>query len=137
MPGTSFRDFYNDDSNVSPAERARIESEVALMGKELEAREARDARGQRTKETGLPQAAATRLKECDTNESAEWACGEHLSLLLLLRQLPFAQKGKVLRLVKQKGIRTVHAHAQDFCNAAVANDTGIDTKRAHAAQSAA
>ena len=34
---TSFRDFYNDDSNVSTAERAKIEFEVELIGKLIEA----------------------------------------------------------------------------------------------------
>ena len=38
---SNFRDFYDDDSNVSPAERAKIEFEVALIGKLIEAREAK------------------------------------------------------------------------------------------------
>ena len=37
---SNFNDFYNDDSNVTPAERAKIEFEVALIGKLIEAREA-------------------------------------------------------------------------------------------------
>jgi hypothetical protein len=37
----SFRDFYNDNRNVSPTERAKIEFEVELIGKLLAAREAK------------------------------------------------------------------------------------------------
>ena len=32
MANNNFRDFYNDDANVSPAERAKIEFEVELIG---------------------------------------------------------------------------------------------------------
>jgi DNA-binding XRE family transcriptional regulator len=41
MPNRSFRDYYNDDRNVSPAERAKIEFEVELIGKLIAAREAK------------------------------------------------------------------------------------------------
>ena len=41
MSTTNFRDFYNDDNNVSPTERAKIEFEVELIGKLIEAREAK------------------------------------------------------------------------------------------------
>ena len=37
---TSFHKFYYDDENVSPAERAKIDFEVELIGKLIEAREA-------------------------------------------------------------------------------------------------
>lgn len=37
MASTNFRDFYNDDNNVSPTERAKIEFEVELIGKLIEA----------------------------------------------------------------------------------------------------
>jgi len=39
MASKSFRDFYNDDANVSPTQRAMIEFEVELIGKLIEARE--------------------------------------------------------------------------------------------------
>ena len=37
---TSFQDFYLGDNNVTPAERAKIEFEVELIGKLIEIREA-------------------------------------------------------------------------------------------------
>lgn len=39
MPRNKFSDFYNDDANVSPTERAKIEFEVELIGKLIAARE--------------------------------------------------------------------------------------------------
>ena len=38
---TDFREFYNDDVNISPADRAKIEFEVELIGKLIEARESK------------------------------------------------------------------------------------------------
>jgi hypothetical protein len=35
----TFSDYINDDSRVSPAERERLNFEVALIGKMIEARE--------------------------------------------------------------------------------------------------
>lgn len=65
MANNNFRDFYNDDANVSPAERAKIEFEVELIGKLIEAREAQ----------GLTQkqlAEAAGIKQLN---------GDHLSIL--------------------------------------------------------
>jgi hypothetical protein len=38
----SFRDFYEDDENISLAQRAKIEFEVELIGKLIEAREKKE-----------------------------------------------------------------------------------------------
>ncbi len=58
-----FSDFYNDDENVSPAERAKIEFEVELIGKLVEAREARGlTQEQLAKAAGVTQSAVARLE---------------------------------------------------------------------------
>jgi ribosome-binding protein aMBF1 (putative translation factor) len=63
MASTSFRDFYNDDANVSPAERAKIEFEVELIGKLIAAREAKGlTQEQLAAAAGLKQSAVARLE---------------------------------------------------------------------------
>jgi len=63
MPDNTFSDFYNDDSNVSPAERAKIEFEVELIGKLIEAREARGlTQRQLAEAAGVKQSAVARLE---------------------------------------------------------------------------
>lgn len=63
MASTNFRDFYNDDNNVSPTERAKIEFEVELIGKLIEAREAKGlTQGQLAEAAGLKQSAVARLE---------------------------------------------------------------------------
>ena len=63
MSNTNFRDFYNDDNNVSPAERAKIEFEVELIGKLIEAREAKGLTQEQLAEAaGLKQSAVARLE---------------------------------------------------------------------------
>jgi len=63
MPDNKFSDFYNDDSNVSPAERAKIEFEVELIGKLIEAREARGlTQRQLAEAAGIKQSAVARLE---------------------------------------------------------------------------
>lgn len=58
-----FRDFYEDDGNVSPAERAKIEFEVELIGKLVEAREAKGlTQAQLAKAAGVKQSAIARLE---------------------------------------------------------------------------
>ncbi|MCR4666704.1 MAG: helix-turn-helix transcriptional regulator [Desulfovibrio sp.] len=63
MSSTSFRDFYNNDNNLSPSERARIEFEVELIGKLIEAREAKGlTQRQLAEAAGLKQSAVARLE---------------------------------------------------------------------------
>jgi len=63
MTSNKFRDFYNDDNNVSPANRAKIEFEVELIGKLIEAREAKGmTQKQLAEAAGLKQSAVARLE---------------------------------------------------------------------------
>jgi DNA-binding XRE family transcriptional regulator len=63
MTSTKFSDFYNDDTNVSPAERAKIEFEVELIGKLIEAREAQGlTQKQLAEAAGVKQSAVARLE---------------------------------------------------------------------------
>jgi ribosome-binding protein aMBF1 (putative translation factor) len=63
MTSNKFSDFYNDDSNVPPADRAKIEFEVELIGKLIEAREARGlTQKQLAEAAGLKQSAVARLE---------------------------------------------------------------------------
>lgn len=58
-----FRDFYDDDENLSPSERAKIEFEVELIGKLIEARESRGlTQKQLAEAAGLKQSAVARLE---------------------------------------------------------------------------
>ena len=60
---TNFRDFYNDDNNVSASERAKIEFEVELIGKLIEAREANGlTQAQLAEAAGIKQSAVARLE---------------------------------------------------------------------------
>jgi ribosome-binding protein aMBF1 (putative translation factor) len=59
----SFGAFYNNDDNVSPAERAKIEFEVELIGRLIEAREAKGmTQEQLAKAAGIKQSAVARLE---------------------------------------------------------------------------
>jgi ribosome-binding protein aMBF1 (putative translation factor) len=63
MPSNKFSDFYNDDSNVSPAKRTKIEFEVELIGKLIEAREAKGlTQKQLAEAAGIKQSAVARLE---------------------------------------------------------------------------
>ena len=63
MNSNKFSNFYNDDSNVSPVDRAKIEFEVDLIGKLIEAREAKGlTQKQLADAAGLKQSAVARLE---------------------------------------------------------------------------
>ena len=60
---TDFREFYNDDVNISPADRAKIEFEVELIGKLIEARESKGfTQAQLAEAAGIKQSAVARLE---------------------------------------------------------------------------
>jgi len=60
---TSFNDYYNDNSNVSPSTRAKIEFEVDLIGKLIEAREANGfTQAQLAEAAGIKQSALARME---------------------------------------------------------------------------
>jgi DNA-binding XRE family transcriptional regulator len=59
----SFRDYYTDDENVSPADRAKIEFEVELIGKLIEVRETQNlTQKQLAEAAGVKQSAIARLE---------------------------------------------------------------------------
>lgn len=61
--GASFRDYYMDDENVSPAQRAKIGFEVELIGKLIEVREAKNlTQKQLAEAAGVKQSAIARLE---------------------------------------------------------------------------
>jgi len=60
---TNFDDFYNDDNNVSASERAKIEFEVELIGKLIEARETKGfTQAQLAEAAGVKQSAVARME---------------------------------------------------------------------------
>ena len=60
---SDFREFYNDDNNVSPTERAKIEFEVELIGKLIEARESKGlTQAQLAEAAGVKQSAVARME---------------------------------------------------------------------------
>jgi len=60
---TNFRDFYNDNNNVSASERAKIEFEVDLIGKLIEARETKGfTQAQLAEAAGIKQSAVARME---------------------------------------------------------------------------
>lgn len=64
---TKFSDFYNDDNNISPMERAKIEFEVELIGKIIELREAKGMTQQNLADiSGVKQSSIARLEKFKT-----------------------------------------------------------------------
>ena len=60
---TNFNDYYNDDNNVSASERAKIEFEVELIGKLIEARETKGfTQAQLAEAAGVKQSAVARME---------------------------------------------------------------------------
>jgi len=60
---TNFDDYYNDDNNVSPSMRAKIEFEVDLISKLIEAREAKGfTQAQLAEAAGIKQSAVARME---------------------------------------------------------------------------
>ena len=60
---TNFRDFYNDNENLSASERAKIEFEVELIGKLIEARETKGfTQAQLAAAAGIKQSAIARME---------------------------------------------------------------------------
>ncbi len=59
----TFSDYMNDETRVSPAERERINFEIALIGKMIEAREAKGLSQRELAEiSGVKQPAIARLE---------------------------------------------------------------------------
>jgi len=60
---TNFDDYYFDDNNVSPSLRAKIEFEVDLIGKLIEARESMGfTQAQLAEAAGIKQSAVARME---------------------------------------------------------------------------
>jgi len=63
MNSVSFHNYYMDNDNVSPAQRAKIEFEVELIGKLIELREAKNLTQKQLAEVaGVKQSAIARLE---------------------------------------------------------------------------
>jgi len=63
----TFSDYINDDTRVSPAERERLNFEVALIGKMIEAREQKGISQRELAEiSGVKQPAIARLESMKT-----------------------------------------------------------------------
>jgi transcriptional regulator with XRE-family HTH domain len=61
--GAKFSDFYNDNANISPTERAKIDFGAILIGRLVEAREAEDlTRARLAEAAGLAQSATASLE---------------------------------------------------------------------------
>lgn len=61
--GTNFNELWNNPEFISPSEKAKIDFEVALIGKLIEAREAKGLSQKQLAElTGLQQPAIARLE---------------------------------------------------------------------------
>ena len=59
----SFRDFYTEDNNISPVDRAKIEFEVKLIGKLIEVRESKGfTQSQLAEAAGIKQSAVARME---------------------------------------------------------------------------
>jgi len=60
---TNFDDYYNDDNNISPSMRAKIEFEVDLISKLVEARETKGfTQAQLAEAAGIKQSAVARME---------------------------------------------------------------------------
>ena len=60
---TNFSDFYNDNENLSASDRARVEFEVELIGKLIEARETHGfTQEQLAAAAGIKQSAIARME---------------------------------------------------------------------------
>jgi len=60
---TGFSEYYNDDKNVTPTQRAKIEFEVELIGKLIEAREQKGfTQVQLAEAAGIKQSAVARME---------------------------------------------------------------------------
>ena len=80
MASTNFRDFYNDDNNVSPTERAKIEFEVELIGKLIEAREAKGlTQGQLAEAAGLKQSAFEDIEIVWSHPQSLSQCAQYIA----------------------------------------------------------
>jgi ribosome-binding protein aMBF1 (putative translation factor) len=70
-----FSDFYNNDANVSPTERAKIEFEVELIGKLIAAREARGfTQKQLAEAAGIKQSAVARMETLKATPQIDTLC---------------------------------------------------------------
>ena len=60
---TNFDNYFDNDNNVSPSERAKIEFEVELIGKLIEARESKGfTQAQLAEAAGIKQSALARME---------------------------------------------------------------------------
>ena len=72
--GTNFNDLWNDSSFISEEQRNKIDFEVALIGKLIEARESKGlSQKQLADMCGLKQSAIARLEKNECHPSAQYS----------------------------------------------------------------
>lgn len=74
MSSTNFDDFYNDDNNVPPVDRAKIDLEVEIIGKIIEAREKGMTQEQLIQATGLPRSVIARIETMKDSPKIDKVC---------------------------------------------------------------
>ncbi|MCH5277874.1 MAG: helix-turn-helix transcriptional regulator [Desulfovibrionaceae bacterium] len=95
MESAGFWDFYNDDSNVSPVERAKIEFQVELIGKLVEARKAKGfTQAQLAEAAGLRQPAVARLERMKATPQIDTLFRLLIPLGYKLAIVPHQERGK-------------------------------------------
>ena len=97
MESAGFWDFYNDDSNVSPVERAKIEFQVELIGRLVEARKAKGFTQQQLAEAaGLKQSAVARLERMKATPQIDTLVRLLIPLGYKLALVPRDERGATL-----------------------------------------
>ncbi|MCD7824098.1 MAG: helix-turn-helix transcriptional regulator [Oscillospiraceae bacterium] len=72
---TTFRDYINDETRISPAEKAQIEFETELIGKIIEARELKGLSQRDLAEiSGVKQPAIARLESMRSTPQIDTLC---------------------------------------------------------------
>ena len=126
-PTTNFRDFYNDDTNVSPAERAKIEFEVELIGKLIEVRESKGlTQAQLAEAAGLKQSAVARLESMKATPQIDTLFKVLTPMGYKLAIIPNLEDEYNLKIVKEYEAEKAKGNMKYYSLAEVKNEFGLD-----------